>query len=258
MAKSSNKVNQCISEQILTQKKKILGIDQLPENTSSSGPKDLVFVKFSADNSNMSITSGNKPRLSEAEDFTLPNLELSKDKVTNVPIWVKIYKVYVVAYSEDGLSLIASQIADIELKKEVTMAVPIIDGEGHTKEHMVVEYEWNPIRCVDCKVFGHAFVECPKRVVEPVTDTTKMHDERFTIVRNRKKKSNKVEPRHVVGIKLTKPKPNYVYRRVEKGEPYTTKVNMENTENKHTKNIKLNDVVVKNSFSTLGEGEDSD
>ncbi|GKF34532.1 hypothetical protein Tco_0107732, partial [Tanacetum coccineum] len=34
---SSNKVNQCISEQILTQKKRILGVDQLTEDPSSSG-----------------------------------------------------------------------------------------------------------------------------------------------------------------------------------------------------------------------------
>ncbi|GJW98731.1 hypothetical protein Tco_0180539 [Tanacetum coccineum] len=53
---SYNKVNQCISEQIPTQKKKILGIDQLTEDTSSSGPKDPVFVKSLADNSEVSIT----------------------------------------------------------------------------------------------------------------------------------------------------------------------------------------------------------
>ncbi|GJR66714.1 hypothetical protein Tco_0012779 [Tanacetum coccineum] len=41
---SSNKVNQCISEQIPTQKKKILRIDQLNEDTSSSGQKDLINV----------------------------------------------------------------------------------------------------------------------------------------------------------------------------------------------------------------------
>ncbi|GJS18171.1 hypothetical protein Tco_0412643 [Tanacetum coccineum] len=68
----------CISEQIPTQKKKILGIDQLTEDTSSSRPKDLIFVKYSADNLNMSITSSNKPRLSEAEDSTLPNHDTSK------------------------------------------------------------------------------------------------------------------------------------------------------------------------------------
>ncbi|GKC16002.1 hypothetical protein Tco_1012784, partial [Tanacetum coccineum] len=59
---SSNKVNQCISEQILTQKKKILGINQLTEDTSSFGPKDPVFVKSSVDNSKVSITGSNKPK----------------------------------------------------------------------------------------------------------------------------------------------------------------------------------------------------
>ncbi|GKC22091.1 hypothetical protein Tco_1024241, partial [Tanacetum coccineum] len=75
---SSNKVNQCISEQIPTQKKKILGIDQLTEDTSSSGPKDPVFVKSSADNSEVSITGSNKPKLSEAEDSTLSNHDNGK------------------------------------------------------------------------------------------------------------------------------------------------------------------------------------
>ncbi|GKC87582.1 hypothetical protein Tco_1148231, partial [Tanacetum coccineum] len=59
---SSNKANQCISEQIPTQKKKILGIDQLTKDSSSSGPKDLVFVKSSAYILNMSITSDESQR----------------------------------------------------------------------------------------------------------------------------------------------------------------------------------------------------
>ncbi|GKC36676.1 hypothetical protein Tco_1049060 [Tanacetum coccineum] len=75
---SSNKVNQCISEQIPTQNKKILGIDQLTKDTSSYGPKDLIFIKSLAYNSNMSITSSNKPRLSKAEDSTLPNHDTGK------------------------------------------------------------------------------------------------------------------------------------------------------------------------------------
>ncbi|GJT60552.1 hypothetical protein Tco_1004085 [Tanacetum coccineum] len=70
---SSNIVNQCINEQIPTQKKKILRIDQLTEYTSSSGFKDPVFVKSSANNSDMSITSSNIPKSSETEDSTLPN-----------------------------------------------------------------------------------------------------------------------------------------------------------------------------------------
>ncbi|GJS20142.1 retrovirus-related pol polyprotein from transposon TNT 1-94 [Tanacetum coccineum] len=72
-------IQKCISEQIPTQNKKILGIIKLTEDTSSSGPKDPVFVKFSADNSDVSITGSNKPTLSEAEDFTLPNYDTATD-----------------------------------------------------------------------------------------------------------------------------------------------------------------------------------
>ncbi|GJU18476.1 retrovirus-related pol polyprotein from transposon TNT 1-94 [Tanacetum coccineum] len=72
---SFNKVNQCTSKQILTQKKKILGIEQLTKDTSSSGPKDLVFVKSLADKSKVSITSSYKPKLSKTEDSTLSNHE---------------------------------------------------------------------------------------------------------------------------------------------------------------------------------------
>ncbi|GKA45688.1 retrovirus-related pol polyprotein from transposon TNT 1-94 [Tanacetum coccineum] len=65
-------------EQIPTQKKKILGINQLTKDTSSSGPNDLVFVKSSADNSEVSITGSNKSKLSEAEDSTLSNHNTGK------------------------------------------------------------------------------------------------------------------------------------------------------------------------------------
>nr|GEY13324.1 retrovirus-related Pol polyprotein from transposon TNT 1-94 [Tanacetum cinerariifolium] len=59
-------------------KKKILGIEQLTEDTSSSGPKDPVFLKSSADKLEVSITGSNKPKLSEAEDSTLSNYDTSK------------------------------------------------------------------------------------------------------------------------------------------------------------------------------------
>ncbi|GKE07760.1 hypothetical protein Tco_1411311 [Tanacetum coccineum] len=43
-----------------------------------SGPKDLMFVKSLADNSKVSITGSNKPKLSGAEDFTLLNQNTGK------------------------------------------------------------------------------------------------------------------------------------------------------------------------------------
>ncbi|GKB66207.1 hypothetical protein Tco_0927619, partial [Tanacetum coccineum] len=46
--------------------------------TTSSGTKDPVFVKSSADNSEVSITGSNKSKLSEAEDSTLSNHDTGK------------------------------------------------------------------------------------------------------------------------------------------------------------------------------------
>ncbi|GKD76344.1 hypothetical protein Tco_1338965, partial [Tanacetum coccineum] len=71
-------IQHCINEQIPTQKKKILGIDQLAEDTSSFVSKNLVFVKSLADNSDMPITSSNIPKSSEAEDSTLPKHDNSE------------------------------------------------------------------------------------------------------------------------------------------------------------------------------------
>ncbi|GJZ70289.1 hypothetical protein Tco_0633839 [Tanacetum coccineum] len=75
---SFKQVNQCINEQIPSQKKRILGVDQLTEDPSSSGHKDLVFIKSSAYNTKVSIPCVERPWLSEAEGFILSNRDTSR------------------------------------------------------------------------------------------------------------------------------------------------------------------------------------
>ncbi|GJT72038.1 retrovirus-related pol polyprotein from transposon TNT 1-94 [Tanacetum coccineum] len=58
---------------IYRRKKKILRVDQLTEDPSSSGLKDLVFVKSLAGNTKVTIPGVERPWLSEAEGFILPN-----------------------------------------------------------------------------------------------------------------------------------------------------------------------------------------
>nr|GEU68380.1 hypothetical protein [Tanacetum cinerariifolium] len=71
-----------------------------------------------------------------------PSVSLKKGEVANVPVWVKMYNVLVLAYSEDGLSLIATQIVLLSaLKKEVIMAVPEDEGDGYVKKVIRVEFE---------------------------------------------------------------------------------------------------------------------
>nr|GEY81910.1 hypothetical protein [Tanacetum cinerariifolium] len=54
-------------------RKRILGVDQLTEDPSSSGQKDIVFVKSSTDDTKVSIPSVERQWLSKAKGFILPN-----------------------------------------------------------------------------------------------------------------------------------------------------------------------------------------
>ncbi|GJY05292.1 retrovirus-related pol polyprotein from transposon TNT 1-94 [Tanacetum coccineum] len=58
---------------ISMRKKRIPGVDQLTEDPSSSGQKDLVFVKYSVDNTKVIILGIERPWLSKAKGFILPN-----------------------------------------------------------------------------------------------------------------------------------------------------------------------------------------
>ncbi|GKF57783.1 hypothetical protein Tco_0171320 [Tanacetum coccineum] len=63
----------CIGEQISSQKKRVLGVDQLTKDPSSFGQKDLVFIKSSADDTKVSIPGVERPWLSKDKGFILPN-----------------------------------------------------------------------------------------------------------------------------------------------------------------------------------------
>ncbi|GKB06742.1 zinc finger, CCHC-type containing protein [Tanacetum coccineum] len=97
-----------------------------------------------------------------------PDENLLKEDVSTVPVWVKLHGVPVTAFSEDGLSAIATKLvrielrADVELKDNIVVAMPKITREGHYTCNVHVEYVWKPPRCSFCKVFVHIHEECPK------------------------------------------------------------------------------------------------
>ncbi|GKE59532.1 hypothetical protein Tco_1498717 [Tanacetum coccineum] len=124
-----------------------------------------------------------------------PNLSFTKDKVTKVPVWVKLYKVTIMAYCEDGLSLIATKVGKPVMIDSFTSNMcddpwgkRDVEGNGHTNVHIQVEYEWKPPNCHDCRVFGHNLEQCPKCPVENVKVTEEEKNDGFTTVTNRKKK----------------------------------------------------------------------
>ncbi|GKA73912.1 hypothetical protein Tco_0780214 [Tanacetum coccineum] len=117
---------------------------------------------------------------------------------------VKLHGVPVTAFSEDGLSAIATKLGtpimldsytydmcmqswgrssharvmiefrvDVELRDNIVVAMPKIKGEGYYTCNIRVEYEWQPPRCACCKVFGHVYEECPKNIGAGVTKNLK-------------------------------------------------------------------------------------
>ncbi|GJW21024.1 putative RNA-directed DNA polymerase [Tanacetum coccineum] len=106
-------------------------------------------------------------------------MNLSKEDVGNVSVWVKFHGVPMMAFSEDGLSVIATKLAMIELranmklKDTIVLAMPKLVGEGFYMCTIRVEYEWKPLKCLSCKVFGHVLDKCPKNIVLDVMKNLK-------------------------------------------------------------------------------------
>nr|GEZ66793.1 zinc knuckle CX2CX4HX4C [Tanacetum cinerariifolium] len=123
------------------------------------------------------------------------NTRPCKEDLSLISVWVKIHDVLIQVFSEDGISLISSQIGNpvmldsftssmcieswgrssfacclIEIKVDgplqdiVTMGIPLPKGRGFIKGTVYIEYEWKPPRCEQCKKFGHMDDQCPKKV----------------------------------------------------------------------------------------------
>ncbi|GKC90078.1 retrotransposon protein, putative, ty1-copia subclass [Tanacetum coccineum] len=79
-----------------------------------------------------------------------PDVNLLKEDVGNVPVWVKLHGVPVTAFSEDGLRDLVTKLelievrADVELKDNIVVDMPKLVGEGSYTCNLRVEYEWKP------------------------------------------------------------------------------------------------------------------
>ncbi|GJW33265.1 retrotransposon protein, putative, ty1-copia subclass [Tanacetum coccineum] len=141
-----------------------------------------------------SVADNSAGDASVAKEWNL-DVDLLKEDVGNVPVWVKLHGVPITAFSEDGLSAIATKLgtllmldsytsdmclqswgrssyarvmielrADMDLKDIIVVAMPKIIGEGYYTCTVRVEYEWKSPRCSCCKVFGHTQEECTKNI----------------------------------------------------------------------------------------------
>ncbi|XP_022040053.1 uncharacterized protein LOC110942586 [Helianthus annuus] len=181
-----------------------------------------------------------------------PAVTVVKKDISSIPVWVKMHDIPLAAFTEDGLSLVASKIgvpkkldsytattcteswgrsnfaralievnAAMDLKRNVTIAVPGLNGNSYSKVDIRVEYDWEPVRCSACCIFGHHDATCPKNPVRMATKNPKEQgqDDGYTEVT--RKKGNQVgvnskNQKAQQGIQLKNQKPKMVYRPIPK------------------------------------------
>ncbi|GJR22948.1 hypothetical protein Tco_0971475 [Tanacetum coccineum] len=96
------------------------------------------------------------------------------------------------------------------LVDSLVVAILFQNESGHTMETIDIEYEWQPPRCDTCKNFDHKDEQCPKKV--KVDALTKVSDDGFVkVTRKHRNGKQTAKTRHIDGVWLTKPKPNYYY-----------------------------------------------
>lgn len=111
----------------------------------------------------------------------------STEHPSTIPAWVKIHKLPLECWTEEGFSRIASTIGkplhvdiatakqqridyarvcvEISAKSDLPKNIQISDG-CHTAS-VAVEYQWLPPKCNSCKVFGHSCKPKPEHIPKP-------------------------------------------------------------------------------------------
>nr|GEX11702.1 hypothetical protein [Tanacetum cinerariifolium] len=141
-----------------------------------------------------------------------PSVSLKKGEVTKVPVWVKMYNVPVLAYSEDGLSLLATQIGKPIMLDAFTSSMCVESWGRISFARALIEIDAG-VGLKKEGEFGHDTSLCPKRVCEevpniPARDTKatimEEQDDDFKEVKSRKKKKG-ADSRSFGGLRLNKP-----------------------------------------------------
>nr|GEX16373.1 hypothetical protein [Tanacetum cinerariifolium] len=100
------------------------------------------------------------------------DVNLLKEDVGNILVWVKLHGVPLTAFSEDGLGAIATNLGTSLMLDSYTSNM-CIQSWGFYTCNVRVEYEWKPPRCACCEVFGHVLDKFPNNIDSDVLKNMK-------------------------------------------------------------------------------------
>ncbi|KAK8646222.1 hypothetical protein V6N13_120015 [Hibiscus sabdariffa] len=110
-------------------------------------------------------------------------------KLDSAPVWIKLWRIPLELYSQQGLSYVASAVGkplysdratvlkqqlefakvcvEVDAKEDIPASILVDLGEGNLVD-VAVETVWSPPRCKHCAIFGHLDEKCRKLVCEAV------------------------------------------------------------------------------------------
>ncbi|GJU13615.1 ARID DNA-binding domain-containing protein [Tanacetum coccineum] len=96
----------------------------------------------------------------------------TKEDVGSVMVWVKFNGIPMMAFSEDGLSIIATKLGNPLMLDSYTSDMCMQSWGRSSYARAMIDLRddkrWKPPRCLSCKVFRHVLNECPKKIVSDV------------------------------------------------------------------------------------------
>ncbi|GJV05024.1 uncharacterized protein Tco_1338593 [Tanacetum coccineum] len=131
-----------------------LGIQKIMMNS-----KGFYFFKFSSKNGIEDVKMHDIP----VAAFTANGLSAIATKI-GTPIMLDSYTSDMCSESWGKSSYARAMVevhVDKEMKTSMVIAIPNLEDEGYTRETVTFEYEWLPLSCPNCQIFGHTNASCP-------------------------------------------------------------------------------------------------
>ncbi|GJR20403.1 zinc knuckle CX2CX4HX4C containing protein [Tanacetum coccineum] len=156
----------------------------------------------------------------------MPHSLIQKENMSNVPLWVKMHNVPIVAYLMVGLDLISAKVGRLMRLDAHTKFICLNSWGRSEYARALVEVSAEkplPPRCGTCKKFDHLESVCPKKLIDcPVKKKSDMKaamekDKRPVQTTGKKDKGKQVSnQRYIKGYRVNNPKTKLVYRAVVK------------------------------------------
>lgn len=160
------------------------------------------------------------------------DMDLQKGDVKNIPIWVKIHELDFKYWGDKCLPKIIDQLGmyvkadqatsnreklqfarvlvEVDIEEELPDSLDFVNEKGILTT-IRLEYEWKPVKCANCKMFGHESTVCKngrkkwiakKPTNEPIASS---NDEQGSVVQRKHTQKQQEDQEGFVTVRSTKP-----------------------------------------------------